>query len=88
MGIADGQHRVSAFLKAWEAGSKEPMRVIFEDYPLDANERMSVIARMNGTNKNWGVSDHQHRLLAENNINMAECVIQFLAFIEVFQIIV
>ena len=70
MGIADGQHRVSAFLKAWEAGSKEPMRVIFEDYPLDANERMSVIARMNGTNKNWGVNDHQHRLLVENNIHM------------------
>lgn len=70
MGIADGQHRISAFIKAWESGSKEPMKVIFESYPTDANERMSVIARMNGTNKNWGVNDHQHRLLAENNTHM------------------
>ena len=70
MGIADGQHRVSAFLKAWEAGSTEPMKVIFENYPTDPNERMSVIARMNGTNKNWGVNDHQHRLLVENNTHM------------------
>lgn len=70
MGIADGQHRVSAFLKAWEAGSTEEMKVIFENYPTDPNERMSVIARMNGTNKNWGVSDHQHRLLVENNTHM------------------
>lgn len=70
MGIADGQHRVSAFLKAWEAGSTEEMKVIFENYPTDPNGRMSVIARMNGTNKNWGVNDHQHRLLVENNIHM------------------
>ena len=67
MGIADGQHRITAFLKAWGNGSTEPMRVIFEDYP---KEMMDIVSRINGTNKNWGVNDHQHRLLVENNTHM------------------
>lgn len=72
MGIADGQHRVSAFIKAWKEGSLEEMRVIFEDYPIDnsGNDRMSIIARINGTNKNWGINDHQHRLLSEDHKSM------------------
>lgn len=72
MGIADGQHRLEAYKRAWKNGSKEPMRVIYEDYPTsnDGRDRMDIISRINGTNKNWGVNDHQHRLLAENNTSM------------------
>lgn len=72
MCIADGQHRLEAYKRAWKNGSKEPMRVIYEDYPTsnDGRDRMDIISRINGTNKNWGVNDHQHRLLAENNTSM------------------
>lgn len=72
MGVADGQHRLEAFKKAWKEGSTEVMRVIFEDYPTtnDGRDRMTIISRINGTNKNWGVKDHQHRLLVEDNTNM------------------
>jgi hypothetical protein len=72
MGVADGQHRLEAFKRAWENGSKEIMKVIFEDYPIsnEGHDRMSIISRINGTNKNWGVTDHQHRLLIEGNTNM------------------
>ena len=72
MGVADGQHRIEAYKRAWQNGSSEPMRVIFEDYPTSNNgkDRMDIISRINGTNKNWGVNDHQHRLLAENNTSM------------------
>lgn len=72
MGIADGQHRFEAYKRAWRNGSKEPMKVIYEDYPTsnEGRDRMDIISTINGTNKNWGVNDHQHRLLAENNTSM------------------
>ena len=70
--IADGQHRLEGYKKAWKDGSTEPLRVIFEDYPITnyGRDRMSVIAKINGTNKNWTVNDHQHRLLKEENQDM------------------
>lgn len=68
MGVIDGQHRLSAFKKAWQAGSKENIRVIFENIPKDI--LIDIIATINSTTKNWGIPDYQHRLFAEDNIHM------------------
>ena len=68
MGVIDGQHRLSAFKNAWNHGSKEKIRVIFEDIPKDI--LIDIIARINSTTKNWGIPDYQHRLFAENNTHM------------------
>lgn len=65
LSIADGQHRLSAFLKAWENGSKEVLRVIFEDYPK--NDMINIVAKINSSNKNWTVSDYQHKLLVQGD---------------------
>lgn len=54
--IIDGQNRVKAFLKAWEKGSTEPIKVIFTD------GGQSEIARINTGQKNWSISDFEYDL--------------------------
>lgn len=63
--IIDGQHRYSAFRGAWECGSNEPMRVIFENLPT--NDAINIVAKINSTSDNWGIKAYEHKLKEEGN---------------------
>lgn len=65
--IADGQNRVWAILRAWRNGSAEPLKVIYEDYPVEDTEAMRIIARINSTNKNWGLRDYEKNEKTQGN---------------------
>lgn len=70
MKITDGQHRNAAFCNAWENGSEEYMRVIFEDLPSDEREKLDVVVDINSTTDNWGITAYEHRLKEEGNESM------------------
>lgn len=65
--IADGQNRDWAMLRAWRNGSKEPLKVIFEDYPVEDAEAMRIISKINSTNKNWGIKDYEKSARTQGN---------------------
>ena len=65
--VIDGQHRYTAFRNAWGKGSKEMVRVIFEDFPEEEREKLDVIVEINSTTSNWGVKAYQNRLKEEGN---------------------
>ena len=68
MCVADGQHRLEAFKMAWNNGSNEPMKVVFEDYP---SERiMDIISKINSSSKNWTVTDYIHKMEQEQEPSM------------------
>lgn len=72
MKISDGQHRDKAFKEAWEMGSTEIMRVIFEDLPEDEREKLDVVAEINSTQSNWGQSAYEKRMIVEGNESMID----------------
>lgn len=65
--VLDGQHRYEAFKQAWENGSKEPMKVIFEDLPEDERKKLDVVVDINSSTTNWSVNAYQKRLREEGN---------------------
>lgn len=70
MKITDGQHRNTAFCNAWENGSNEYMKVIFEDLPQDEREKLDIIVDINSTTDNWGITAFEHKLKEEGNKSM------------------
>lgn len=70
MKIIDGQHRYTAFKGAWDKGSTEIMRVIFEDLPADEIEKLDVVVDINSTTSNWSINAYQKRLKEEGNVHM------------------
>lgn len=65
--IVDGQHRYEAFKKAWSNGSKEMMKVIFEDLPEDEKMKLDVVVDINSSTTNWSNLAYQKRLREEGN---------------------
>ena len=57
--IEDGQHRYMAFLEAWGKGSKEKMKVIFEEFPETAKQKLKVISDIQNQ-KAWTIKDFAH----------------------------
>lgn len=70
--IIDGQHRYEAFKKAWGNGSKERMRVMYENLPIDEKEKMRTIVDINSTNRNWTTQEYENRLREEGNKYIAK----------------
>lgn len=65
--VADGQNRVEAQKRAWRNGCTEPLKVIYEDYPQEESETMRIIAKINSTNKNWGIKDYEKNEKTQKN---------------------
>lgn len=67
MKIIDGQHRYEAFKRAWDEGSNEVMKVIFENLPLEEKEKLDVVVDINSSTSNWSIKAYQKRLKEEGN---------------------
>lgn len=70
LNTSDGKHRYNAFVQAWKNGSKEEMKVIFEDLPENEHEAVDVIVKINSTQKNWGIPSYNNRLIVEGDENV------------------
>lgn len=70
LNTSDGKHRYQAFIKAWNNGSVEPMKVQFEDLPEEEKEKLDVIVDINSTMLNWNINAYENRLKKEGNENM------------------
>lgn len=70
----DGKHRYEAFKLAWEFGSTEPMRVMFEDLPEDEREALDVMVAVNANQETWKTLDYEDRLKKEENKAMINIV--------------
>ena len=62
--VIDGQHRLTAFKKAWEKGLNVEMDVRFKDYPKDM---LHIIIDMNTNHKNWTTNDRVNSLREKGN---------------------
>lgn len=62
--VVDGQHRLTAFRKAWEKGVDAELDVRFKDYPKDM---LPIIIDMNTNHKNWTTTDRVDSMKKEGN---------------------
>lgn len=62
--VVDGQHRLTAFRKAWEKGIEAELDVRFKDYPKDM---LPIIIDMNTNHKNWTTGDRVDSLRKDGN---------------------
>lgn len=62
--VVDGQHRLTAFKKAWALGFDVEMDVRFKNYPKDM---LPIIIDMNTNHKNWTTNDRVNSLREDGN---------------------